>query len=395
MPDHKEQDNTQQQLFVDSPLSHEAKSSDPKAFVAHLREEIRQATRMVMEEIMSEELTHFVGAEWGESSPTRTGYRNGYYTRDLQTTSGRIEDLQVPRDRDGAFHTQMFERYNRYEPNIAEGLTEMFVSGTSTEKVGNVAKTLLGITPSSSTISRLNHSLAEQYEAWRKRALQAHYRVLYLDGVYFTVRHGEKTDSTVLLTALGVDLDGKREVLALRTGAEESKDGWGCLLNDLRTRGVQNIDLIVTDGHEGILAALREQFPAAPRQRCVIHKQRNVMNAIPKRGQADVSAELSAIWKQETKEEALLNLQAFQAKYHKRYPEAVRSLMEDGEHLLTFYDFPAVMHRYIRTTNAIESLFSNVRQRTDSIDTFTTETSCVCLVWAVMQDIHLQRIPVK
>ena len=286
MPDHKEQDNTQQQLFVDNPLSDEARSHDPKAFVAHLREEIRQATRMVMEEIMREELTHFVGAEWGESSPTRTGYRNGYYTQDLQTTNARIEDLQVPRDRDGAFHTQLFERYSRYEPHIAEGLTEMFVSGTSTEKVGNVAKTLLGITPSSSTISRLNHGLTEQYEAWRERALQTHYRVLYLDGVYFTVRHGEKTDSTVLLTALGVDLDGKREVLALRTGAEESKDGWGCLLNDLRTRGVQTIDLIVTDGHEGLLAALREQFPATPRQRCVIHKQRNMMNAIPKREQA-------------------------------------------------------------------------------------------------------------
>jgi putative transposase len=216
-----------------------------------------------------------------------------------------------------------------------------------------------------------------------------------VDGVYFTVRHGEKTDSTVILTALGVDMDGKREVLALRACAEESKDGWGCLLHDLRTRGVQGIDLIVTDGHEGILAALREQFPATPRQRCVVHKQRNVMNAIPKREQAEVSAELAAIWKQETKEDALQNLQAFQAKYHKRYPEAVHSLMEDAEHLLTFYDFPAIMHRYIRTTNAIESLFSNVRQRTDAIDTFTTETSCVCLVWAVMQDIHLQRIPVK
>lgn len=163
----------------------------------------------------------------------------------------------------------------------------------------------------------------------------------------------------------------------------------------LGTRGVSTIDLIVTDGHEGILTALREMFPATARQRCVVHKQRNIMNAIPKREHADVTAELTAIWKQTTKEDALLNLQAFQAKYHKRYPEAVRSLMEDAEHLLTFYDFPVVMHRYIRTTNAIESLFSNVRQRTDAIDTFTTETSCVSLVWAIMQDIHLQRIPVK
>ncbi len=165
-------------------------------------------------------------------------------------------------------------------------------------------------------------------------------------------------------------------------------------MQDLRTRGVTEVDLFITDGHEGILTALCALFPATLRQRCVVHKMRNVMNAIPKREQQEVTTELTGIWKQATKEEALLNLEAFKAKYQKRYPEAVRSLMEDQEHLLTFYVFPPVMHRYIRTTNAIESFFSNVRQRTDSIDAFTTETSCLTIVWAVMQDIRLPKIPV-
>jgi len=118
------------------------------------------------------------------------------------------------------------------------------------------------------------------------------------------------------------------------------------------------------------------------------------MNAIPKREQQEVATELIGIRKQEKKEDALLNLAAFQAKYQKRYPEAIRSLCENEEHLQTFYAFPPVMHRYIRSTNAIESLFSNVRQRTDQIDTFTTETSCLTIVWAVMQDIRLPKIPV-
>jgi putative transposase len=118
------------------------------------------------------------------------------------------------------------------------------------------------------------------------------------------------------------------------------------------------------------------------------------MNAIAHRERKEVSAELSGIFKQEKKEDALLNLAAFKAKDQKRYPEAIRSLCEDEEHLLTYHDFPQVMHRYIRTTNAIESFFSNVRQRTDQIDTFTTETSCLTIVWAVMQDIHLPRIPI-
>lgn len=365
-----------------------------ETFREYLRGEIRQATRMVMEEIMQEELTQFVGAKWGEITPNRRGYRNGYYQRDLATTNGVLEDLNVPRDREGEFHSQAFERYCRYEPQVAEGLTQMFVSGTSTAKVGEVAKTLMGVAPGASSVSRLNQSLTDQYEQWRKRSLQHHYRVIYVDGVYFTVRHGEQCDSTVILTALGVDLEGKREILALRACAEECKDGWGCLLHDLRVRGVQQVDLIITDGHEGILAALREQFPATLRQRCIVHKQRNVMNAIPKRERELVAVELSEIWKQSSKEEARLNFTAFLAKYQKRYPEAIHTLREDEEHLFTFYEFPVRMHRYIRTTNAIESFFSNVRQRTDAIDAFTTETSCVTIVWSVMQDIKLPKIPV-
>ena len=122
---------------------------------------------------------------------------------------------------------------------------------------------------------------------------------------------------------------------------------------------------------------------------------RVLMNAIAHREHKEVATELAGIFKQEKKEDALLNLAAFKAKYRLRYPEAIRSLCEDEEHLLTFYAFPSVMHRSIRSTNAIESFFSNVRQRTDQIDAFTTETSCLTIVWAVMQDIRLPKIPVS
>ncbi len=154
------------------------------------------------------------------------------------------------------------------------------------------------------------------------------------------------------------------------------------------------MDLIVTDGHDGLLSAVSALFPATLRQRCLVHKQRNVMNAIAHREHKEVATELAGIWKSPTVEEARTQLAAFKGKYRLRYPEAIRSLCEDEDHLLTFYAFPQVMHRYIRSTNAIESLFSNVRQRTDQIDAFTTETSCLTIVWAVMQDIRLPRIPV-
>jgi putative transposase len=255
----------------EAPLSTSELSSprlpEQHEFHQHLRALARSAIQIVIEEVMREELDQFIGATWGECSPKRKGYRNGHYSRDLVTSTGRLEDLHVPRDREGHFHTQAFERYQRYEPHIAEGLTQMFVAGVSTHKVGDVTQTLLGAAPSASAISRLNQSLAQQFEAWRERSLQEHWRIVYLDGVHFSIRHGDKADSTIILTALGVDLAGNKEVLALRACAEEGKDGWACLLQDLRTRGATQIDLIVTDGHEGLLAAVSNLFAATPRQR--------------------------------------------------------------------------------------------------------------------------------
>jgi putative transposase len=393
MPVPKKKRNTAENALSTSEAS-SLPLPEQQEFHQHLRALAQNAVRTVLELVMREELDAFIGVAWGECSSKRKGYRNGTYTRDLATATGRLEDLKVPRDREGQFHSQVFERYSRFEPHIAEGLTQMFVAGTSTHKVGEVAQTLLGVAPSASAISRLNQSLSHQFDTWRERRLQEHWRVLYLDGVHFSIRHGDKADATIILTALAVDLEGNKEVLALRACAEESKEGWLGLLQDLRIRGASQIDLIVTDGHDGLLAALTELFTATPRQRCLVHKQRNVLASIPRRERGDVQAELVGIWEQPSKPEALTQLAAFKAKYAQRYPEAVRSLAEDEEHVLTFYAFPQSMHRHIQTTNAIESLFSNVRQRTDLIDVFTTETSCLTIVWATIQDIHLHKISV-
>src|SRR5256884_9341702 len=154
---------------------------------------------------MREELEQCIGASWGECTPNRRGYRNGSYTRDLVTPTGRIEDLKVPRDREGEFHSQVFERYKRYEPEVAAALTQMFVSGTSTHKVGEVTQTLLGVAPSASAVSRLNHTLTEQFEAWRCRPLPGHWRLLHPDGINFEVRHGYQAGPTIILPAMCVD----------------------------------------------------------------------------------------------------------------------------------------------------------------------------------------------
>jgi putative transposase len=226
MPVHRHQKDTTSTGPSPTPEQPAPALPDQQTFQQFLRELARSAIRVVLEGVMREELDALIGVGWGECSPKRKGYRNGSYSRDLVTSSGRIEEIKVPRDREGQFHSQVFDRYSRYEPQVAQGLTEMFVAGVSTHKVGEVAQTLMEVAPSASTISRLNQTLTQQFEAWRERPLQEHWRILYLDGVHFSIRHGEKADSTIILTALAVDVAGNKEVLALRACAEESKEGW-------------------------------------------------------------------------------------------------------------------------------------------------------------------------
>lgn len=383
----RQADATQTQILA-QPLP------DQGEFHQRLKEQARSGLRVLLERVMQEELQALLGARWGEHTEQRRGYRNGYYTRDLGTTQGIIEDLQVPRDRAGSFQTQVFENYARYEPAVEAGLRDMFVAGVSTAKVGEVAEQLIGVKPSASAVSRLNADLLTQFKAWRERELAAHWRIFYCDGIYFDVRHGEQADRMVVLAVLAVDPSGAKEVLGFQLSAEESKEGWRAVLADVRKRGVAQLDLAVTDGNDGLIAALKEVFPTTPQQRCVVHKQRNVVSYLPKRLKGEIGAELAAIWQQPDKANALLMLEAFKVRYEKRYPEAVASLREGEAQTLTFYDFPQVMHRYIKTTNAIESTFSQVRARTDGVDVFKNEESCLALVWATLQGVSFQRIPV-
>jgi len=233
MPVHRQKKDTTTPLSGSTPEQTAPALPAQQTFRQYLRELARSAIRVVLEGVMREELDALIGVGWGECSPKRKGYRNGFYTRDLVTSSGRIQDINVPRDREGQFHTQVFERYSRYEPHIAEGLTQMFVAGTSTHKVGEVAQTLMGVAPSASTISRLNQTLTQQFDTWRQRSLQEHWRILYLDGIHFSIRHGEQADSTIILTADGAWIwKATKRCWRGSACAEEGKEGWLSLLQD-------------------------------------------------------------------------------------------------------------------------------------------------------------------
>ena len=363
-------------------------------FRTALREEARLVVRVMIESVMQEELTQFLRAAPYERKEGRAGYRNGSYGRDLVTSTGILMDLQVPRDRAGQFQTQVFERFQRYEPEVSAAIAAMFVAGVSQGRVAEVTQSLLGAAPSASSVSRIAHDLQTACEAWRKRPLLEHYRVIVIDGVYFPIVHGPKADETPLLVALGVDMEGQKSVIGLMVAGEESTDAWPNLLDDLQQRGVKAVDLFVTDGDEGLIGVLERAFPHTPRQRCTNHKMRNVLAKVPKRDKREVAAALKGIFAQSNREEARLQAQAFRARYETLYPEAVACLERGLEACLTFYDFPKSMWRHIRTTNAIEGLFHTIRQRTNKIGTFRNENSCVLIAYATIQSIHLNKVAV-
>jgi putative transposase len=360
-----------------------------------LRETTRQAVRQVLEATMREELTMFLQAQPYQRADERRGQRNGYYQRDLVTQAGRLADLRVPRDRAGQFQSQVFERFDRYEPQVRAAILEMFVAGVSTRKVERITQPLLDAAPSASTVSRIAQGLETDWQTWRNRPLEAHYLVLYIDGVYFPVLHGEQVDETPLLVALGVDPTGSKEVLAMIVAGSESQDSWQSLLDDLTQRGVRRVDLAVTDGDTGLIAALSRTFPAAKRQRCVTHKMRNVFAKVGPRGKQELAAALKAIFAQPSLACSREHLDAFRLRYEASYPEAVACLMRDIDSCLTFYTCPPVWWRYVRTTNVLEGLFHSIRLRTDSMGAFRSETSCLRLVYAACAGIQLQRFPIR
>jgi putative transposase len=361
-------------------------------FQAYLRSELREAVRLALLSVLDAEVEALIGASRYERSPLRRDRRNGHYTRDLDTSVGRIEDLAVPRTRQG-HQTQVFERYQRRRPEVDQTISEMFIRGVSTRGVGQVLEQLNETKPSASTVSRVFHTLEAEFQAWKIRPLAAHYVYAFADGTYFSVIYNAEGCKMPILAVIGIRPDGVREVLAFRVGDRENQAAWEDLLADLKTRGVQQVDLWITDGQQAMLNALAAKFPTTPRQRCSQHKIQNVLSYVPKQQQELIEPELKALFYQPNRTAADQAVEAFCAKYAKVYPTAIECLRRDLEACLAFYAFPASHWRTIRTTNVIERLFEEVKRRSHKMGAaFRNEDSCLLMFYAVIRGLHFNKV---
>ncbi len=252
---------------------------------------LRAMVSAIVEATLEAEMTAALGAEKSERSATRLGYRSGYYTRSLVTRVGSLE-LRVPQDREGRFSTRLFERYQRSEKALVAALAEMYVQGVSTRKVKAITEELCGHAFSASAISEINKKLDGELAAFAGRRLEEAYPYLIVDARYEKVREAGVITSQAVLIAIGVDLEGRRNVLGLELANRESGSSWKAFLASLKSRGLQGVEFVVSDNHEGLKRAIREVLPEAAWQRCYVHFLRNALDYVPRKVDDDCLQEL-------------------------------------------------------------------------------------------------------
>jgi putative transposase len=341
---------------------------------------VREGVKAVLEEVLEEEMTHHLEAGYRELTPTRRGERNGHYQRNLLTPAGKIERLEVPRDREGEFVTEVFERYKRMTGDVEEAVLEMYLSGISVRKIAGVTDALSKVRVGKDAVSRIASRLEEQQREWRERSLEEkEYLYLYLDATYLKVRWGARVRSMALLACVGVDEEGFREVLAIEVAGTEKGAAYASLLRGLIDRGLSGVRLVVSDDHEGIKAAVAGELPGTEWQRCTVHFERNVLSHVPSSEMSEVAEDLSAIFKVRREKTARALAKEFVSLYQKSYPKAV-SVFEAGiDDALIYLRYPGSHHTRLRTTNMLERLFKEVKRRTRVVGVFPNEVSASTL----------------
>jgi putative transposase len=350
-----------------------------------VRPAVRAAMKEVLETALQGELTAAIAADRYARVESRQDYRCGSYLRRLLTQVGELL-LHVPRCRGGGVVFQTLAAYARRPAVVDELILACFVLGMSTRKVAKAIGAFLGTALSAQTVSRIVTQLDAAVAAFHRRPVPTRYRYLFFDGVVLKHRGALAVRKRVLLCAYGITPAGRREFIDFLLAPSESAAAWEALLQDLYQRGLQGVglQLIVTDGGGGLHAALDFVYPRIPRQRCWAHKVRNVLDKVKRADAEAVKRALGAISHAETRAQAMAAFWTFAQQYRVQYPKAVACVEPDLEDLLSFLACPRAHWVRLRTTNAIERAFREVRRRTRPIGVFTHSRSLDRIVYAVI-----------
>jgi transposase-like protein len=346
---------------------------------------LRDLVQRTVQQVLEAEMTSFLGAESYQRNDIRRGWRNGFKPRTLKTRVGELE-LMVPKDRDGQFQTELFERYQRSEKALVLALLQMYVEGVSTRKVTAITEALCGLEVSKSQVSALTAKLDAEVAEWRMRALSDEYPYLIFDARYEKVRRGGSVVSQGVLVAIGISAAGYREVLGCWVAESESEASWGAVFGELKQRGLRGVRYVVSDDHAGMVRAIERHFQGAVWQRCQVHFVRNALALCGRRQRPLVLRLMKLVTESATREAAKAALAAAIAELENKAPKVARLLEEHGEEILGVYALPEAHQKRMRTTNMLERQNQELKRRTRVVRVFPHEQSCLRLIAALLME---------
>jgi len=360
---------------------------DEAAVRSHLGAMVRSSVEETLNALLDAEADALCGAERYERTEARKDTRAGHYTRQLGTTAGTVE-LKVPKLRTLKFETAIIERYKRRESSVEEALIEMYLAGVSVRRVEDIAEALWGEKVSPSTLSSLNQKVYGRIEEWRNRPLEGKYPYVYLDGISLKRSWAGEVKNVSVLAAIGVNLEGFREILGVAEGCKEDQAGWSSFLKHLKARGLESPQLIISDKCLGLVESLAEIFPDASWQRCTVHWYRNIFSHVPREKVKEVAAMLKAIHAQEDREAAQRKTEDVVEKLRLlKLRKAAELVARDAHETLSYYQFPSEHWRKIRTNNPMERTLKEVRRRVKVIGAFPDGESALMLCAARLRHV--------
>jgi len=346
---------------------------------------LRKVMESAIQRIMEEELTSFLQAETHERTQDRKGYRNGYKPRMLTTRLGRME-LLIPKDREGRFQTELFERYQRNEKALMLSLVEMYVHGVSTRKVKAVTEALCGLDISKSQVSRLAKDLDEEVQAWRNRPLSKPYPYLVVDARYERIRINHKVLPQGVLLVVGIGEDGYREILGTWVADSENEASWSEVFRELKERGLNGVRYVVSDDHAGLVKAIGRHFQGCLWQRCQVHFLRNIISQVSKKDRPQIMEMIKDITAAQSYESARKRMDEVIDTLEKTHPKVSQLLEEHGEEILSVYQLPLHHRRSMKSTNMLERYNQELKRRTRVVRIFPHQESCLRLVTAMAME---------
>ena len=347
---------------------------------ADIMEAMKEMFKDALQQVMNSELAEKLGYEKSEraskndESSMSKNYRNGYSPKTVKTQIGEVE-INVPRDRNGEFEPQIISKYNRNADGMEEKILSLYACGMSQRDISEQIKSLYDVDISDGLVSKITEKIMPEVSAWQSRPLELVYPFVFMDAIHYKVKENNQFVTKAAYVVLGITLEGNKEILGIWIGEHESSKFWLSVMNDLKSRGLQEVYLFCVDGLKGFKEAINAAYPKAGIQRCIIHQIRYSTRYVGYKDIKKLMADLKLVYQAVTEEEALNNLVSFKEKWGKSYPSCVKSWENNWDILSTFFAYPAEIRKIIYTTNIIEGLNRQFRQVTKNKPSFQNDDS--------------------